>query len=138
MKKHITNLYSLLQGKSRKVAWAVVPSVVLILFAFVISGCVKQKNCDYENTKVGKFVYLKEPYNSTNAVLGGLRLCPENKTIVAHFIYDERDIAIMGYIPHKFRVQDTVNVRVSLKGECHGIRTGDQVSIFSLKCIEKN
>ena len=64
MKKHITNLYSLLQGKNRKVAWAVVPSTVLIsaLLLFVVGSCkapkpypINQETKDYCLFDVGSY-----------------------------------------------------------------------------------
>jgi hypothetical protein len=134
MKKRIINLYPLLQGKSRKVAWAVVPSVALILMAFVISGCVKQKDCDCGET--GTFIYLESPYKPSNNTG-----CGKSEKIVAYFTsYDNNKKAITGYIPLSFRVHDTLNVRVCTKDICEGQIMPAYAyftTLYSLKCIER-
>jgi hypothetical protein len=61
MNTSIKNLYSLLQGKSRKVAWAVVPIVVvmLTLLLFLAGSCKKSEN----ESIIGswKLVELRDP-----------------------------------------------------------------------------
>ena len=67
MKKHVTNLYSLLQDKSRKVALAAMPSVVLIFsLLFFVASCEPENppippnsSCIFENP-LTDLLWLKE------------------------------------------------------------------------------
>jgi hypothetical protein len=127
MKQHVKNLSSLLQGTSRKVAWAVVPSVVVMLMALALSGCVKQKNCDGGRT--GTFVYLKEPYKRNGI------------EIVGHFL--TTGWLITGDVPKAFQTGDTISVNVCVKLDRRSKREGflhlmdASPDIYSLKCIER-
>ena len=66
MKKHIINLYSLLQGKSCKVALAAMPSVVLIFsLLFFVASCEpeRRKTCNVDNP-LTDLLWLKEIVNN--------------------------------------------------------------------------
>ncbi len=106
--------------------------IFLGLLPLTFTGCVKQSDCDCGLT--GKFVYFDEPYYP-----GPQYYKPDTK-IVAHFIQDTRVYHIYGYVPNKYRSQDTLDVKVCLEvlqfpeyQYTHGM----WIPTYSLKCIEK-
>jgi len=104
---------------------------LLILLLLGSMACVKQKNCDCELTRTGKFVYYEKPQE--------IIYCGDlHKKVDAVLILDERDYYIVGSIPNKFQTQDTVFVTACLKevpkNDCLTFGIG---VIYKLTCIEK-
>jgi hypothetical protein len=130
MKKQLLTLYNLLQGRTRKVAWTIAPSVVVILMAFLISGCVKQKDCDCG--AIGTFVYLKEPYQMRT-------ICVKKEKVVAEITADGGHVSLItGYVPRKFQSGDSIRVRWCGEFVCkNGGTTEALPMVFTLKCLER-
>jgi len=107
--------------------------LLLLLPVLALASCVKQKNCDCELPVTGKFVY----YENQKEII----YCGRERNVNAVIVADKerlRDYYIVGSIPKKFQMQDTVYVTACLKQErqrgCLAYGIG---SIYKLTCIEK-
>jgi hypothetical protein len=131
MAKLEQNLFSATPNVLKKVAVATL--CMLLMGLFLAVGCVKQKNCDCSLT--GKFVY----YENTEEII----YCGDFKKVNAVIISDDTTgtdyYYIVGAIPKKFEVKDTLHVSACVKkvprnGACLAYGVG---AIYKLKCIEE-
>jgi hypothetical protein len=101
----------------------------LFLSGIIVTGCVKQSDCNCALT--GKFVFLKDPYISDSSFY------IEDEEIKAHFISDFNQIYyIYGTIPKKFQGTDTSLVNICVKTPYSGRTLDLRKDIYSITCIE--
>jgi hypothetical protein len=130
MKQQIKNLYSLLQGKSRKVAWAVVPSVVVILtlLLFMAEGCEKKEDV----TQNGTLIILDKPIKT------------QQYNIYAYFYPDTNDVCdpysffcgVINKPPMQYKKGDTVKVFI-IYNYCDYLYSTHANALIKTKHIKK-